>query len=469
MKRKIWKGSLYVLVFLAVIIGVALFFSLNRVDKTPYFETEYYSTTITDLNKALSESKETKGNFSAGFGKANITPSITSGIEDPANGVFNSVPLAGFSASSSESATGAHDSIFVKAVAIEVNNKLVVMVGTDILLTPPEVADNVANMLKPAGLTREQIYFGATHTHSSVGSWSPGLVGEESAGKYQPALISWLSIKVKDAILAAISDIQLAKVGSSSLHAPDFIRNRMVDNGRLNDQLDFISIEQINGRKAIIGSFSAHATVIGSSNQEFSGDYPGYFQRKLEEETVDLALFFAGSVGSHTNAGKGSGFEKARIIGESLADSIIQNLSKIELSAEATFSNIASTIQIPKLQLIRISENIRLSKKVGEMLLPKIETTYIQAIKLNNLLWITQPCELSGECALDLKNALETAGYNSIITSFNGQYLGYVVPNKYYYFDTYETSLMSWYGPSMADYIMELNYTICDSLTQIKM
>ena len=48
-------------------------------------------------------------------------------------------------------------------------------------------------------------------------------------------------------------------------------------------------------------------------------------------------------------------------------------------------------------------------------------------------------------------------------------YLGYVVPNKYYYFDTYETSLMSWYGPSMADYIMELNYTICDSLTQIKM
>jgi neutral ceramidase len=468
MKRKIWKSLLYIFSFLAILIVIILFVSLRKVDKTPYFETEYYSKTITDLNTALRESTETNGIFNAGFGKANITPSITSGEEDPENGVFNAVPLAGYS-DSGKSATGVHDSIFVKAVAIKVNNKLVVMVGSDILLMPPEVADHVADMLKSTGLSREQIFFGATHTHQSLGSWSPGFVGETSAGKYQPEIVSWLSVKVKDAILAAISDIQLAKVGSSSLHAPDFIRNRMVDNGRLNDQLDFISIEQINGRKAIIGSYAAHATVLGASNEEFSGDYPGYFQRKLEEETVDLALFFAGSVGSHTNTGKSSGFEKAQIIGESLADSIIQNLSNVELISNATFSNISSTVQTPKLQLIRITKNIRLSQKIAEMLLPKVEKTYVQAIKLNNLVWITQPCELSGECALDLKNALAAKGYNSMITSFNGQYLGYVVPRKYYYFDTYETSLMSWYGPSMADYVMELNYTICNSLTGTKL
>lgn len=468
MKKKIWKRLLYILSFIIIVIVIILFVSLSSVDKTPYFETEYYTNTINNLNNVLSKNEETTGDFKAGFGKANITPAITSGKEDPANGVFNAVPLAGYS-ESGESATGAHDSLFVKVAALKVNNKMVVMVGADILLMPPEVANQVADMLKPAGLTREQIFFGATHTHQSVGSWSPGIVGETSAGKYQPAIVSWLSEKIKEAILNAISDIQLAKVGSASLHAPDFIRNRMVDSGRLNDQLDFISIEQINGKKAVIGSFAAHATVLGSSNEEFSGDYPGYFQRKLEKETVDLALFFAGSVGSHTNTGKGSGFEKAQIIGESLADSIIQNLNNIELVTNATFSNITSAVQTPKLQLIRITENIRLSQKIGEMLLPNVETTYIQAIKLNNFIWITQPCEFSGECALDLKNALKAAGYNSMITSFNGQYLGYVVPNKYYYFDTYETSLMSWYGPSMADYIMELNYTICDSLTGVKL
>ncbi|NOX67336.1 MAG: hypothetical protein GXO85_16435 [Chlorobi bacterium] len=79
------------------------------------------------------------------------------------------------------------------------------------------------------------------------------------------------------------------------------------------------------------------------------------------------------------------------------------------------------------------------------------------------------PCELSGEYAIDLKNALELKGYNSAITSFNGQYLGYIVPAKYYYFDAYESRLMGWFGPSMGDYLMELDYTVADSLTGTKL
>ncbi len=470
MKRKIWKRILIVIVILIAFIGAVLCYSLSSVDKTPYFETEYYSNTIAGLNTALSENIEVKGNIRAGFSRVNITPVVTHGKEDPANGVFNAVPLAGFS-DSGESAIGAHDSIFVKAVAIKVNEKLVVMVGADLLLMPPEVADSVAIILKRhSGLTREQLYFGATHTHSSIGAWSTGFLGEKSAGKYQAPVVSWLSHKIKDAILKAVSDLQLAKVGSGYFHAPNFIRNRIIgDTGRLNDKFTFISIEQQNGRKAIVGSFAAHATILGSWNKELSGDYPGYFQRKLEEDAVDLALFFAGTVGSHTNKGEGSGFERARLIGESLADSVIRNLNSLQLTDEVTFSNVTSAVQIPKLQIIRISDGICLSPKVGEMLLPRINKTYIQAIKLNNLIWITLPVEFSGECAIDLKNALEIAGYNSMFTSFNGQYLGYVVPGKYYYYDTYETSLMSWFGPGMGDYVEELNYTICNSLTGVKL
>lgn len=469
MVKKILKVLLKILITLILLVGVVLFFSLSRVDKTPYFETDYYNETKANLATSLNTSIETIGTINAGFGKVSITPGITEGKENPETGKFNAVPMAGFS-DSGESAIGAHDSVFVKTVALKVNDKLVVLIGSDLLLMPPDVVESVSNMLKGSGIKREQLYFGATHTHSSVGSWSAGFVGETSAGKYQPAIVSWLSAKVKDAILYAVCDLQEAKVGSSNFHAPEFIRNRIAKNtGRLNDQFDFIYIEQIDGRKAIIGSFSAHSTVLGASNNQFSGDYPGYFQRKLEKETVNLALFFAGTVGSHTNKGLESGFEKARIIGESLADSLIQNLNKVELESDVTFANITVPIQTPKLQIIRITKNLRLSPLVGKMLLPKINNSHIQAIKLNKLVWLTQPCELSGECALDIKNALRVAGFNSMITSFNGQYLGYVVPQKYYYSDNYETSLMSWYGPGMADYVMELNYTICDSLTGVKL
>ena len=79
------------------------------------------------------------------------------------------------------------------------------------------------------------------------------------------------------------------------------------------------------------------------------------------------------------------------------------------------------------------------------------------------------PYELSGEYGIDLKNALELKGYNSAFTSFNGQYLGYIVPEKYYYYDTYEARLMGWYGPSMGDYLMELNYKLADALTGVRL
>ena len=94
-----------------------------------------------------------------------------------------------------------------------------------------------------------------------------------------------------------------------------------------------------------------------------------------------------------------------------------------------------------------------------------MKSIYLQGIKLNDMVWITMPYELSGEYGVDLQNALELAGYNSALTSFNGQYLGYIVPQKYYYYDTYEARLMGWYGPSMGDYLMELNFKLANELT----
>ena len=101
--------------------------------------------------------------------------------------------------------------------------------------------------------------------------------------------------------------------------------------------------------------------------------------------------------------------------------------------------------------------------------MPKTNPIQVQGLKLNNLIWLALPYELSGEYGLDLKNALELQGYNSVLSSFNGQYLGYIVPQKYYYFDTYEARLMGWYGPSMGDYLMELNFKMANELTHSKL
>ena len=465
-----WLKILFITIgVILIIIAAVLYYSISYVDTTPYFETKYYSNTITKLNKTIANRKNVTGNLKAGFSKINITPTIVQGIQEPSKGKFNSIKLAGYG--DGKFASGTHDSIYAKAIAIDVNNILTILVSADLLLMPPEIVQKVEEKLKDrSDIKREQIFFGATHTHASIGNSIPSYVGEEFGGKYQPEVVEWLGEEITKLILNSVSDLRNARFASGFIHAPNLISNRIIgEAGRLNDKLTIISIKQNTGKTAVIGVFAAHATVLGSWNDQFSGDYPGYFQRSLESQVVDMAMFFAGTVGSHTNNGKGIRFGKTKYVGEALADSAMTVLNKMEYSNSVSLSVVATEIEIPKLQIIYISDGLRLSPHVGHELMPEMKSTYLQALMLNNFLWLTLPCELSGEYAIDLQNALELKGFNSALTSFNGQYLGYVVPAKYYYFDTYESRLMGWFGPSMGDYLMELNYIIADSLTGYKL
>lgn len=248
------------------------------------------------------------------------------------------------------------------------------------------------------------------------------------------------------------------------------MKNRIIgETGRLNDKLSIISLKQNDGRQAAVGVFAAHATTISTWNDQFSGDYPGYFQRSLESKGIDMVMFFAGTCGSHTNKGEGNKFDKSKYIGNTLADSAKVVIDRLEYAKEASFSSVVTEIDIPKLQMIYVSDNLRLSPWVGHKLIPKKSSVLLQGFQLNDLIWTAMPYELSGEYAIDLKNALELKGYNSVFTSFNGQYLGYIVPAKYYYYDTYEARLMGWYGPSMGDYLMELNYKMANNLIQSRL
>lgn len=464
MKTKKWqRRSIRVLGVLLLIFFMLFYFATESTDSTPYFETDYYRNTIENMDAAANDSANAQGQFLAGFSRENITPIIVSGPADPKKGEFNAIKLAGFG--DGQLATGAHDTLFAKAVALEVNGKEMVFISADMLMMPESVVLQVANNLNER-ISREKLLFGATHTHSSVGNCIPGFVGQSFMGDFQPEVVKWLSDKFTELIQKALEDKRPAKFASGDINVPNLVRNRIIgETGRLNDKLSMISLSQDNGKKAAIGIYAAHATTIGAWNDQFSGDYPGYFQRSLESNGVDMALFFAGTVGSHSNKGEGEKFDKAEFIGKALADSAKVVLNYMEYDSTLTMTALTTKLEIPKLQAFYISDQRRLSPLMGKQLLTEMKSIYLQGVKLNNFIWIAMPCELSGEYGIDLKNALELRGYHSALTSFNGQYLGYIVPQKYYYADTYESRLMGWYGPSMGDYLMELNFKMANSLT----
>jgi len=461
------KTLLKIIGTLIVLLIILFYFATSTIDTTPYFETQYYRNTIKNIEEAVKHKTEANGQLLAGFARTNITPKIVNGTPDPNKSEFNNIKMAGYG--SGKIATGVHDSIFAKAIAIEVNNESIVLINADLIAIPEDVVTKVTDELK-GKISREQLFFGATHTHSSIGNCMPGYVGKRFGGEYQPEVVEWISKKFSNLILKALADKKPAQFSSGYIKVPGLVKNRIIgESGRLNNKLDLLSFIQENGRRATIGAFSAHATVIGTDNEEYTGDYPGYFQRHLEDKGIDLAMFFAGTVGSHSNKGIGEKFEKARYIGETLADSASVALNKMEHMSTIDLTAISSEIEIPKLQFFYISDRLRLSPYLGSKLIPEMNPIQVQGLKLNNLIWLALPYELSGEYGLDLKNALELQGYNSVLSSFNGQYLGYIVPQKYYYFDTYEARLMGWYGPSMGDYLMELNFKLANELTDTKL
>lgn len=453
---KVIKRIGIILGALLMIIFLILYFSTSSIKSETYFNEKYYHETIARLDTIKESMVVTTDSIHAGFAKVSITPALHQTEDNSAQGKFTQLPLAGFGGRKGKPATGIHDSIFVKAAAIKVGHQTIVFVASDLLIMPPNVVDSVTSILSKRGIKREQIFYSATHTHSSVGAWAPGFIGEQFSGKQNTIVEKWLALQISKVIISALADLTPARIGTGDFSVAQYTRNRLIgESGNKNNDFSFITLEQIGKKKAIIGSYSAHATTMGSDNMQISADYPGYWQRKMEETSADYALFFAGSVGSQSPAGEGDGFDKPKFIGEALADSLNKHLHGIAVKDTVKFSALSLRIDLPEYH-IRLTTKRNLVTALSSSLLPNSGNVYLQAVRMGNMIWITTPCDFSGEFALQLKNSLSTYGYHANVTSFNGGYTGYIVPGRYFYLDEYEPKLMGWFGPNMGDYTMEL-------------
>ena len=226
--RTIRRSALGLLVFCMA----ALLLSVDRVDYQPYFRQQYYVETAARLHDGIKTNTSSRGELAAGFGRALLTPTLNAPQDDPAQGRFRMLPLAGYGSRKGRPAAGVHDDLYVKAVALRVADRVGVMVGADALIIPREVAELVTQRIEQElRLQRAQIYLSATHTHSSLGGWGEGVVGEAFAGGFQPGVRIWFADRVVTAVRIALTNLQPATFGRGSFQAPEFVRNRVI--GRL--------------------------------------------------------------------------------------------------------------------------------------------------------------------------------------------------------------------------------------------
>jgi len=455
---KFTVGAAAGLGLLAILLAVVC---LDTVDYRPYFREPYYAETAARLRVQAQTNQLHEGILSAGFGRARLTPTVNATNDDPAHGTFRSLPLAGYGNRHGRAAAGVHDDLFVKAVALRVDNHLAVMLGADALIIPPEVTDEAtARLARENGLSREQIYLSATHTHCSLGGWGQGWATETASGPFQPGVRGWFADRIVEAVQNAIADLKPARLGQGSFATPHWVRNRLVGGlGRIDPEFAYAVIQQNGGRPSVLGVFGAHATVQPPGMMEFSADYPGAWEKAVEEATGGTAIFLGGGVGSHSPAADGNNFASAERMGRALARELAADMANVVLTNRVTLGLLGLEVTMPPLGP-RLADNLRLRPWLAAKLLPARPQVFLQVLRLNDTVWAATPCDFSGELALGLKDAARARGHRAVITSFNGDYIGYVVPHRYYHLNSYESRVMSFYGPNVPDYFVELIRTM---------
>jgi hypothetical protein len=456
MKRPV-RIALGILAGLLLVSFISVILCVDGVDTRPYFRQTYYANTVARLRAQQQTNQIVWGELTAGFGRARLTPTVNVPQDAPAEGHFRSLSLAGYGNRHGKPATGVHDDLYVKAVALRVRDHLGIMVGADALIIPREVEEQAMRRLeRESGLRREQVYLSATHTHSSLGGWGEGSLAESFAGPFQPGAQVWFSDCIVAAVQSAIKDLKPARFGQSRFNAAQFIRNRLVGElGKVDPEFSYGVLEQDGGKRAVLGVFGAHATILSSDMMQFSADYPGAWQRAVEAATGGIAVFLAGGVGSHAPVPGTNGLAGVEQMGQALARMVMDRLAQTPLTNSVTFGMLGLDVTMPPLN-IRISDEFRLRSWLAARLVPAKSASFLQVFRINDSIWVSTPCDFSGELALGIKDLLRARGHNAIVTSFNGDYVGYVIPARYYHLNGYEPRIMSFFGPYVPDYFDEL-------------
>jgi hypothetical protein len=448
--------GLVTLVGLLVIAGLVTFTAVDSRELPP-----------ASLPAAAVEAAVREGELRAGFARVKLTPTVGSSRDVPERGEFRSLPLAGYGNRQGKPATGVHDDLWVKAIAFAAGGQTGVVVCADALIVPREVTDlAMVRIATETGLRREQVYFSATHTHCSLGGWGEGPVGEAFAGPFQPAVRIWFAGQLAAATAQALQDLTPASVGHGTFSAPQFIRNRLVgDRGQIDPEFALLLVKRPDGSSAVLGSFGAHATILGGGTMDFSAEYPGAWARAVEQATGGMALFAAGGVGSHSAKAPAGGFEGVEKLGQSLATETLTQLPRIGVTNRVRFGVLGATLELPELQA-RVTDDVRLRPWAAAKLLPVGTRTLLQGFRFNDALWLSTPCDFSGELALELKAEVRARGQHLQVTSFNGDYVGYVIPAKYYHLEGYEPRTMSFFGPHLPDLFMGTLRQVAEKLAQ---
>ena len=418
-----------------LLLGIA---TLTTVDRSPVQDRSSYQSTFADLDSSTWNSS-TSSFWLAGWATINVTP------DQPAE-------LVGYSPRGPY--TFVQDSSHVKALSLSNGTSSIAWLNYELLIVHPQLAEKIRAGVRQAGISLDQLIFTATHTHSGMGGYMPGLVGSLAFGGYDERVVEQLVAGSVRALQTALANQDTVSISYKKTSVPNLVSNRFIKDGPIDPFVRQMQLKRKDGKNATLLTYSAHATAMSSKFMGLSGDYPAYLTESLEEDKVDFALFAAGTVGSHRPMAEGNTPELVGAYAQAISERLSADTSKVALSGESLLRTSKVDIQLGEPQL-RVTTDLRLRPWLFRSLLGEVPA-YLDITQVGNILFISSSGELSGVFYEAWDALAQEKGLHLVVTVFNGSYIGYITPDELYDAQFHEVREMNWFGPGNGKYFDRL-------------
>jgi hypothetical protein len=221
--------------------------------------------------------------LSFGFAKRVITPRLG---EEP-------VLMAGFD--NDRRATGVHDDLWARAVAVSDGRERVVVVSVDL------IGVFLADVEKARALLRQRagevaLVVCSTHNHQgpdTMGLWGPG----RFTSGVDPEYLDRLRRAIVDTAAEALDRLEPARLVLARTAAPTLIVDSRLPEV-IDDEMVVLQALTEDGRSlGTVVRWSSHPEALGGENTLITADFPHYLNRRLEETLGGTAVFLVGSIG----------------------------------------------------------------------------------------------------------------------------------------------------------------------------
>ncbi|MCS4433692.1 neutral/alkaline non-lysosomal ceramidase N-terminal domain-containing protein [Aquiflexum gelatinilyticum] len=431
--------------------GIVVFLALatlTRIDWRDFKEMDYYQETVARLDSLNFESSEGEI-WLAGWSSVNATPS------SPAK-------LVGYKP------RGRYefvlDSSFVKAMVISNGKSTVAFLNYELMIVHPYLQGRINQAINESGLALDYVYFTATHTHSGIGGHIPGLIGKLAFGGYDDKIVKFLEAKTLEGLKSAMASRDTVEVYFRKTKADTLVANRLIAEDPIDPYIRQLIFEKRNGKKGTILTYSAHPTILNSKFMGLSGDYPNYLTKLMEKGEYDFSLFAAGTVGSHRPVATGNQTNDVESYALALNRNLSENIHEVFPVEEPNLKVGNLPVGLRKAHF-RISEKVRIRPWIFNSVFGDTNA-HFDIVQIGKTLFISSSGEISGVFMKEWEDYATEKGFHLIITCFNGGYIGYITPDKYYNYPLYEVRDMNWFGPYNGAYFDEMIRKMIDKAAE---